>query len=652
MKISILENIVCAIIMLVVAGGCSTGGDETHRLVAETLEQAGDNAAELQAVLERYADGRRDLAEYAVAAAWSRRARTGPGMDSIEALYRELPNKNGFIWQFDSAQLARGRHYESMRLSVTKDASVITAGYMAENIDDAWRLWKKRQWNRGLPLNLMCETLLPYRIGDEPLTRWREPYRNWLAGLEDSLALCTNSVDAARIIVQKIGASPYNDRLSTPHRSALDLLEAPIGYCREDCDRTLYAMRSMGVPVAVDRILVSPDNGTSHMWTVVWDNEDCRMRMFDNEKYFPTRDSVHYDRRRKGKVYRSTFAPSMERLARYRNAKNPPPMLLNPWLKDVTAEYFGHNRAEVEVWQDAIGRDDVYLGVFADRRFKPVDIAVVKGGKAVFTDIEPNLIYAPVTAAGKVCGYPFMLRSDGQVHNFLPDESCRESMTLTRKYPVRFHQQNRLESVVGVHVQSAPAASGPWTDLEVIAAPPVHSYRRISPRIQPTGRYLRLYKPDAVAPGAFRPEISVVLACRDTLGLDTMPISIVGDSEARERYARILLPGYGFGLDPQDEHCILHIDCSDEVKALYLVPANDDNYVVPAQEYELLYFAGRDGWKSAGRKVSAGFSVNFEAPPGAVLWLRNLTKGREEQIFVWHGGRQLFNIDLHDATLL
>ena len=95
--------------MLVVAGGCSTGGDETHRLVAETLEQAGDNAAELQAVLERYADGRRDLAEYAVAAAWSRRARTGPGMDSIEALYRELPNKNGFIWQFDSAQLARGR---------------------------------------------------------------------------------------------------------------------------------------------------------------------------------------------------------------------------------------------------------------------------------------------------------------------------------------------------------------------------------------------------------------------------------------------------------------------------------------------------------------------------------------------------------------
>ena len=71
-------------------------------------------------------------------------------------------------------------HYESMRLSVTKDASVITAGYMAENIDDAWRLWKKRQWNRGLPLNLMCETLLPYRIGDEPLTRWREPYRNWL----------------------------------------------------------------------------------------------------------------------------------------------------------------------------------------------------------------------------------------------------------------------------------------------------------------------------------------------------------------------------------------------------------------------------------------------------------------------------------------
>ena len=624
--------------------------DDINNVIEQTLIQAGDNAGELQAVLDRYDDGRRELAQYAVAATWGRVARTGAGMDSVEALYRELPGI--YKWQFDSAQLARGRRYAAMPLSVTKDAATVTADYLADNIDDAWRLWNGRQWNRELPQDLMCEMLLPYRVGDEPQTRWRKPYREWLAELEDTLARCGNSVEAARIIVDRMGLCHYNDRLSTPHRSALDLLEAPIGYCREDCDRVLYAMRSMGVPVAVDKMLLSPDNGGAHQWNVVWDNMDRRMRMFDNENYPPTRDSLYYDRRRKGKIYRSTFAPDLDRLARYRKAVGVPSMLLNPWLKDVTAEYFGHNRAEVAIWPGAKASEEnaVYLGVFAGQRFQPVDIASLKGDRAVFTDMEPNLIYAPVMADGKICGYPFMLRHDGSLHSFVPDKGSYEKVTLTRKFTPGYHQKSRFSSVVGVHVQSAPTARGPWTDLDVIDTPPAHSYRRINPDNPLTGRYLRVYV-DTVCKGKYGAEISMLLACRDTLGLDCLPLSVVGDDAARERYTRILQPDYSLELKPQDEGCILHIDSPDDVAALFLLPHNDDNFVVPAQEYELLYFAGPEGWKSAGRRMSTGFSIDFEAPKGAVLWLRNLTKGREEQIFIWRNGRQLFNIDLYDLNL-
>lgn len=178
-----------------------------------------------------------------------------------------------------------------MPQTVTKDTATVTADYLVENIDDAWRLLKSRPWNSELPQEVVCEMLLPYRIGDEPLTRWRGPYPEWLAELEDTLARCGSSVEAVRIIVDRIGTCHYNDQLSTPHRSALDLLEMPVGYCREDCDRMLYAMRSMGVPVVVDKMLLSPDNGGSHMWTVVWDNIVHRTRMFDSEDYPPTRGS-------------------------------------------------------------------------------------------------------------------------------------------------------------------------------------------------------------------------------------------------------------------------------------------------------------------------------------------------------------------------
>ena len=41
-----------------------------------------------------------------------------------------------------------------------------------------------------------------------------------------------------------------------------------------------------------------------------------------------------------------------------------------------------------------------------------------------------------------------------------------------------------------------------------------------------------------------------------------------------------------------------------------------------------------------------GKTVDFEAPHGALLWLRDRTKGREEQVFFWRDGRQWFTADL------
>lgn len=644
-------RLIVAVMVAVAAVACSTANRDKE-LVEEAMRQARDNAGELQAVLDRYdEDERREAARYLIGATIGLHSTTGPGVDSVEVLYGEMPVV--YEYKLDSAQLARAKRYEEMPLKSTPDAKTLKAEYLAANLEDAWEQYKSRKWNRGLPLDAFCEYILPYRVGDEKLTEWRKPYREWLAPLADTLLTIGNSVDAARLVSEFIKTPPYNDEISIPHRSALSLLKTPYGICRDDCDRTLYAMRSVGIPVAVDRMLISPDYSGSHAWTVVWDNDAARMRMFDNEDYRPTRDSLHYDKRRKGKIYRSTFVPNTKRLARYRKAKNTPSMLLNPWLRDVTAEYFGHNRAEVPIWPDAKTSEEnaVYLGVFSNQSFRPVDIAALKGDRAVFTDMEPNLIYAPVMADGEICGYPFMLRRDGTLHSFVPDGNSRETVTLTRKYTLGFHQKDRLKSVVGIHFQSAPTARGPWTDLDVIDTTPTHSYRRINPDSPLTGRYLRIYNPDTLCKNRFGSEISVVLACRDTLGLDRLPLSVVGDDAARERYARILQPENSFGLEAMDEGCILHIDSPDDVAALFLLPRNDDNFVVPAQEYELLYFSGPEGWKSAGRRMSTGFSIDFEAPKGAVLWLRNLTKGREEQIFIWHDGRQLFNIDLYDLNL-
>lgn len=629
-------NTIFAIILITISFSC-----QRHSLLRETLTEAGSNSAELQSVIDSYDGNIKDVAEYTVGAIWGHRGRTGPGIDSLENLYRELPG--AYVWLFDPSQLIRGKRFAAMPLSESKDSEVLTADYLKNNIDDACWLWENRLWNQDLPREIFCEMILPYRIADEPLTEWRSSYREWLREIEDTVARCASSVIAARIIASHIGSAHYNDQLSTPHRSALSLLNTPIGYCREDCDRTVYAMRAMGIPVSIDLILVSPENGASHSWTVVWDNIDRMTRMFDNGAYLPTRDSIHYDHRRKGKIYRQTFAPDFDRIRRFRSAKNPPAALLNPWLKDVTAEYFGHNKATVEILPDKavlIKNDAVYLGVFAGRRFQPIDIAELNGYNAVFTDIEPNLIYAPITADGIVCGYPFLLDDSNQVRYLKGDNQIMDHVRLTRKFPLRFLHRERLASIVGLQVQSGPTAYGPWQEIETIRSSPDHSYRRIKINKPLQHRYIRLFKPSGT-----NALVDRILACRDTLGTDTLPLSVIGDAD---RYNRLLKTGYTAALEPGAADCIVHIDSEEPVTSLFILPPNDDNFVVPSQKYELLYFAGSEGWKSLGRKVSTGFSIEFEAPHGALLWLRNLTKGKEEQIFVYRDSCQLFNIDLHD----
>lgn len=631
--------------MSVAAMAACTGRQD--KMVDTALDLAATNRAEIERVLSCYAPGSdtAGIARSLVAAMPGLSATTGAGMDSIEAMYRQLP-VNG-SWGFDSARTARGRMFAAMPLTTEPDLRSITAKYLIDNIDDAYSLWRSRKWNADLPPELFCEMLLPYRIGNEPVTSWRGAYRRWLADIEDSIAPLTNAVDAARIVSARIGSCPYNDRLSTPHRSALALLDYPVGYCREDCDRTAYAMRALGIPVAVDMMLASPENGAAHMWNVVYDNDAGHTRMFDNRRYLPTRDSIHNDLRRKGKVYRLTFAPTFGRLQKYQGAKSAPPALLNPRLADVTAQYFGHNTAEVAV-DPGVG--EVYLGIYTPGGFKAVDIAERRGDKAVFTDIEPCLIFFPVTNRGasfEACGPPFMLAEHGRVHTFGAQSGVTERVRLTRKFPLRFIHKERLASIVGVQVQSAPTAAGPWRTIHVVERPAWSNYYPVPLATPLTDRYIRLYQS-----GEGSALLSELIAARDSLGLHTMPLTIAGTTDAKRRYAtladrNILTAG---ALMPRAEDLVYH-NPGGAVPHLFIVPANDDNFVMPAQTYALYYFADNE-WRHIATKTSNGFDIEFDAPAGAVLLLRNLSKGREEQIFVWSGNRQLFNIDLPAPALI
>lgn len=641
---TILNNLKRLLLAVPLAFVSCTSMDDA--LLEQVMLQAESNAPEIEKVLGAYVGEKKDVAEYLVRGMLGQFSLTGPGLDSIEMLYRELPQPNG-SWKLDSLQRVIGKRYERLPRKRTADLQALTSDYITRNIDDAWKMREFRHWNKDLSLEEFCELLLPYRIGNEPVTEWRNAYRNALDSISGKIDAAANSVEAAAVISQSLGEIHYTRWLKIPDRPAPALLESPVGYCREECSRNLYAMRAFGIPAAIDEYLVSPANGTPHQWNVVYDNIDRRFRMFENAEYPPTRDSLHNDHRRKGKVYRRTLSINMERLEKLREIPDAPQELTYPRLKDVTWEYFGHNKAEVKV--DA-KEETVYLGIFTPEGYRPIDIAEKsRKGNVVFRNIEPDLIYFPIVRKGagySVCGNPFMLLQNGKVHEFIPDMSRIEKATLTRKMGLVRSSFIRMSSVVGCKIQVGQTENGPWIDVDSIERMPEHNFYRI-----PIGNISKEFKSRyirVITSPFHNSQIGEVIVSEDSLAIHRLPLSSVTDNHTDDMNKLVdgdiltwtIYRSFGKTL-------VFRVDSDKKVDSIFYVPRNDDNYVVPGEEYELFYFACA-GWKSLGRKVSEGFSIDFEVPANAVLWLRNLTKGREEQIFICRDGRQLFNTDLRD----
>ena len=70
-------------------------------------------------------------------------------------------------------------------------------------------------------------------------------------------------------------------------------------------------------------------------------------------------------------------------------------------------------------------------------------------------------------------------------------------------------------------------------------------------------------------------------------------------------------------------------------------PEDDSNAIFPGEHYELFYW--RKGWVSLGVQQATDTVLEYrKVPKGALLWLRNLDKGKQERIFTYENGKQIW----------
>jgi hypothetical protein len=220
------------------------------------------------------------------------------------------------------------------------DKDSITANYVINHINMVFK-YRNKPWNKHLNFEEFCEYVLPYRMMNEPLQTYQDVYAKTFCHFSDSLQQNGNNYELQCLVNMEINKGYLNTfqrtnpKYSLPLQGPLNLMHRTQGDCTNMVNYASYAMRTLGLPVAVD---FTPWYATStgrHFWNVTW-NEKGKASIFVGTSKNPGEYLIP---RELGKVFRFRYSENKEWITNYLPENQiPRGFFRNRHLLDVTTE--------------------------------------------------------------------------------------------------------------------------------------------------------------------------------------------------------------------------------------------------------------------------------------------------------------------------
>jgi hypothetical protein len=601
----------------------------------QALALAGDNRPELEKVLARYGQDPADEMKLCAARflienmPWHYSyggAYYEDYVRKVDSMHRDLPIELRMVVYTLPEKFAS----TAVKLEIRPDIENITADFLIHNIDHSFEVWENSPWLQNLTFENFCEYLLPYRLGHEPLMNWKD-------SLPDNfrtkiVTIAENLPDTSRDPWEMYKFVEYHGQRNILDYYTYDV-ESPVpatGSYAFDCMdvSAAYAIlwRMAGFAVAVDFLPLWANGNNDHADIAIMDEHNAA-------GFIP--QTPHFVSA--SKVYRTAFSANRSKLLQQVPGYLPA-TVRNPFYRDVTAGYFKTTDIKVDV---ANGQSSVAcLGVF-NSGWDAVTATEVRGRRATFKDMASGYVYIPFTYKdnGQVfSSMPFHIDAHSQRRYFEPDKSRLQTVTLDRKdklhdYKIWWSQlfhNARFEASDDINFDES-ATQTLFTQTEntwwrVVSIPvepsrPAHYYRIINQGWPTDLGEIHFYDEDGA-------EVSGLLIA-DPVTLTNPDLENVRDGDLLTFSPVESWIGVDFGRPVA-------------ISKIEYVPRNDKNGIYPGMRYELLYF-DTDGWVSMGMKIATDYSITYDdVPEGALLWLRNRTEGREERIFTYENGRQVW----------
>ena len=419
------------------------------------------------------------------------------------------------------------------------------------------------------------------------------------------------------------------------------------GLCNNYVDVTLAAMRSHGIPLVTDFVPKWGRGVAGHTWCTIFNTYGDELP-FDGMTgewpggWFLPRVQV------KPKIYRKTYAINHDILEYWETAKYPQERLKDWFRRDVTDHYITTVDIPVRIDRDFPLQDKyAYMAVFDMSDLYILDFAKIKRRNVVFRNYGKHIVYLPLAHNGSglaAISNPIIARLDGTLQILDPDTTVLRTVRLGRKY-YRSHQATFMERrLIGGIIE---ASSHPdfakadtiyridsiWTPHQIPVNPEKKNYR-----------YWRYKGPNGsfcdIAELMFWAEGDTAARYGKIIGTDGAFIANPDytkekafDQDALTCFDAPEPDGGWLGMDFGEPVCIDRVTC---------IPRSDDNAIFPGQEYELMYW-NKTGWVSLGKHVARDKVVVYDnVPENALLILRNRSKGKQERIFTYENGKQVW----------
>jgi hypothetical protein len=409
----------------------------------------------------------------------------------------------------------------------------------------------------------------------------------------------------------------------------------------------------LGIPCGIDFMPIHARGNAGHFWTFILDiNGDTYTSDYLDAKIgiLTSQETQHFT----SKVYRKMYSLNKDLEKQlYTLSTSVPPFFFRPKFMDVTSSYTGKNPVRsISIPESAWYVENkspsiVYLCVSQKKDWVPVAWTKFDKKHTQFDNIKSDIVFRIAswesnqlkfqTGAFRITGL------DGKIHCLDVDEK-NDTICLLSKFEIYDTEGFTRLMVNGVFEASNNISFNYPDTLSILNKPPVRLKNTLYLHSQKKYRYIRYKGPEGshcdVSEIMFYENINDKEAC---LGM------VIGTPN-NDEFNNINEYTNAFDENPYTSFHYKNasggwvgLDFGRPVfisKIIY-IPRNRDNFIRKGDQYELYYLDKE--WVSAGVKIADADSLVYEnIASGTLLYLENHTRGKDERIFTYENGKQVW----------